>query len=227
MSEREQRAWTISALPEAHLLPDVVVAFVDGELSVVAHDRAATHIARCPVCAAETTVQRQARAAVQAAEAPRMPAGLLAALRNIPTDTDLPDDVDRLAVTPEGELVAVQRPDRVTAFGSGPVLGSSQPLGSGSSVLRTGGQHGVSRAVQGAGVVAAGLMLGALAMVGPHVLNASGQRPADPVHGDGATVSGSDPVLQANFSAPLGGGVLPRHAAQLYSSSPFARAQAR
>jgi hypothetical protein len=226
MSEREQRAWTISALPEAHLLPDVVVAFVDGELSMVAHDRAAAHIARCPVCAAETTVQRQARAAVRAAEAPRMPAGLLAALRNIPTDTDLPDDVDRLAVTPEGELVAVQRPDRVTAFGSGPVLGSSQPLGSGGSVLRTGAQHS-RRAVQGAGVVAAGLVLGALAMVGPHVLNASGQRPADPVHGDGATVSGSDPVRQANFSAPLGGGVLPGHAAQLYSSSPFARVQAR
>jgi hypothetical protein len=219
MSEREQRAWTISALPEAHLLPDVVVAFVDGELSMVAHDRAAAHIARCPVCAAETTVQRQARAAVRAAEAPRMPAGLLAALRNIPTDTDLPDDVDRLAITPEGELVAVQRPDRVSAFGSGPVLGSSQPLGG--SVLRAGPSG--RRAVQGAGVVAAGLVLGALAMVGPHALNASGQRPADPVHGDGASVSGSDPVLQANFSAPLGGGVLPKD----YSSSPFARAQAR
>ena len=225
MSEREQRAWTISALPEAHLLPDVVVAFVDGELSMVAHDRAAAHIARCPVCAAETTVQRQVRAAVQAAEAPRMPAGLLAALRNIPTDTDLPDDVDRLAVTPEGELVAVQRPDRVNAFGSGPVLGSSQPLGSGSNVLRTSAPHS-RRAVQGAGVVAAGLVLGALAMVGPHVLNASGQRPADPVHGDGATVSGTDGVRQADFSAPIGG-VLTRDAANLYSSSPFARAQAR
>jgi hypothetical protein len=224
MSEREQRAWTISALPEAHLLPDVVVAFVDGELSMVAHDRAAAHIARCPICAAETTVQRQARAAVQAAEAPRMPAGLLAALRNIPTDADLPDDVDRLAVTPEGELVAVQRPDRVNAFGSGPVLGSSQPLGSGTSVLRAGPAS--RRAVQGAGVVAAGLVLGALAMVGPHVLNASGQRPTDPVHGDGATVSGSDPVLQANFSAPLGG-VRPKDSSALYSSSPFARAQAR
>jgi hypothetical protein len=113
----------------------------------------------------------------------------------------------------------------VNAFGSGPVLGSSQPLGSGSSVLRA-APHG-RRAVQGAGVVAAGLVLGALAMVGPHVLNASGQRPTDPVHGDGATVSGSDPVLQANFSAPLGGGVRPKDASELYSSSPFARAQAR
>jgi len=66
-----------------------------------------------------------------------------------------------------------------------------------------------------------------LAMVGPHVLNASGQRPTDPVHGDGATVSGSGGVLQANFSAPLGGGVLPQDTTGRYSSSPFARAQAR
>jgi hypothetical protein len=197
MSERG--GWTISPLPEAHLLPDAVVAFVDGELSAVAHDRAATHIARCPLCATDATVQRQARDSVAAAEAPRMPAGLLAALRAIPTDTDLPDDVDRLAVTADGQLVAVQRPERAAAFGSGPVLGSSAPLGTG-SVLRAGGSHG-RRAVQGAGVVAAGLMLGALAMVGPHVLGPSGQ-PTEP--SDGST---GGEVVQANFVSPLGGGV--------------------
>ena len=91
MSERG--GWSISPLPEAHLMPDAVVAFVDGELSASAFDRASAHIARCPLCAAETTEQRQARDAVAAAEAPRMPAGLLAALRAIPTDTDrLVDD---------------------------------------------------------------------------------------------------------------------------------------
>jgi hypothetical protein len=204
MSERG--AWTISPLPEAHLLPDAVVAFVDGELSAVAHDRAATHIAHCPLCARDATVQRQARDSVAAAEAPRMPAGLLAALRAIPTDTDLPDDVDRLAVTPDGQLVAVQRPDRAAAFGSGPVLGSSAPLGTG-SVLRAGTTHG-RRAVQGAGVVAAGLMLGALAMVGPHVVSAVGQHPAEP--GEGATSGGE--IVQANFVSPLGGGVAHRDA---------------
>jgi hypothetical protein len=197
MSERG--GWTISPLPEAHLLPDAVVAFVDGELSATAHDRAATHIARCPLCATDATVQRQARDSVAAAEAPRMPAGLLAALRAIPTDTDLPDDVDRLAVTADGQLVAVQRPDQAT-FGSGPVLGSSAPLGTGSSVLRAGGSHG-RRAVQGAGVVAAGLVLGALAMVGPHLLGPS-DRPAEP--SDGST---GGEVVQANFVSPLGGGV--------------------
>ena len=200
MSTREQRTWTISALPEAHLAPDAVVAFVDGELSLTAHDRAAAHIARCPLCAAEMAVQRQARAAVQAAEAPQMPAGLLAALRAIPSDTDLPlsgsDGSERLAMTADGQLVAVQRPDR--AFGAGPMIGSSRPLGSG-NVLRTGAFHG-RRAVQGAGVVAAGLVLGALAMVGPHVLGASGQAPVEPSVHDGNTGGN---VLQANFSAPL------------------------
>jgi hypothetical protein len=203
--------WSIAPLPEAHLLPDAVVAFVDGELSPAAHERAASHIARCPVCAADTTVQRQARDAVQAAEAPRMPAGLLAALRAIPTDTDLPDDVDRLAVTPDGQLVAVQRPDRA-AFGSGPVLGSSRPLGTGNNMLRTGTAHG-RRAVQGAGVVAAGLVLGALAVVGPHVFS-SAQGPTDSPHDNSAT--NGERVVQANFGGPLAGVApdrMPAHAA--------------
>lgn len=195
-------------------MPDAVVAFVDGELSPSAFARASAHIAHCPLCAAETTEQRQARDAVQAAEAPRMPAGLLAALRAIPTDTDLPDDVDRLAITGDGQVVAVQRPERAT-FGSGPVLGSSAPLGTGSSVLR-GGFHG-RRAVQGAGVVAAGLMLGALAMVGPHALAGASPSPSSP---QDETAGGR--VIQANFSSPLGGRVTHRpdaHAAAAYRAT--------
>lgn len=195
MSDRG--GWSIPSLPEAHLLPDAVVAFVDGELSPAAFDRVAAHIAHCPLCAAETTVQRQARDAVQAAEAPRMPAGLLAALRNIPTDTDLPDDVDHLAVNPAGEVVAVQRPEQ-HAFGSGPVLGSSAPLGTGGSVLRAG--YG-RRAVQGAGVVAAGLMLGALAVAGPQSSGVATQAPVAPPTGRAGG------IVAANAVSPLGGGV--------------------
>ena len=45
------RGW---GLPEQHLLPDAVVAFVDGELSSVAHERASAHIQRCGFCAFET-----------------------------------------------------------------------------------------------------------------------------------------------------------------------------
>lgn len=158
-------------LPESHLLPDAVVAFVDGELSLGARDRAASHIAHCPFCAAEVAAQRQARAAVKDAGAPCMSAGFLASLRAIPEHTDLPMSPDNLAVTEDGRLVAIQRPDRVAGlrhlprgFGSSAPLGSSSALGNGSAVL--GSQRSVRRrAAQGAGVVVSGLVLSALAIV--------------------------------------------------------------
>ena len=60
----ELRGWQ---LPEQHLLPDAVVAFVDGELTASAHSRASAHLQRCPFCAAEAYSQQQARSAVRAA----------------------------------------------------------------------------------------------------------------------------------------------------------------
>jgi anti-sigma factor RsiW len=152
------RGWQ---LPEQHLLPDAVVAFVDGELSASAHSRASAHLARCPFCAAEAYSQQQARSAVRAADAPCAPAGLLARLGAIPQEVELPSAPDGLAVTEDGQLVTVQRPDRV-AFGGGPVLGQSRPFGTGGA-SRFGGR----RARHGAGVVVSGLMLGALVLVAP------------------------------------------------------------
>ncbi|TVT22329.1 zf-HC2 domain-containing protein [Amycolatopsis rhizosphaerae] len=166
----DPRGWSL--LPESHLLPDAIVAFVDGELSLGARDRAASHITRCPGCAADVAAQRQARAAVKRASAPSMSAGFLASLRAIPEHTDLPTTPDNLAVTEDGQLVAIQRPDRVaglrdmqTALGSGAPLGSSTPLGSGSSVLGSQRSTVRRRAAQGAGVVVSGIVLSALALV--------------------------------------------------------------
>lgn len=161
------RGWGTSV---PHLLPDAVVAYVDGELTPSSHDRASSHVAGCAFCAAEVTAQRQARAAVRAADAPCTPAGLLAALRAIPEHVDLPSAPDNLAVAEDGQLVVVQRPDAMAPLGSTPALGSSAPLGRGSALL---GQRPKSaralpgRAAQGAGVVVSGLVLGALAMVTP------------------------------------------------------------
>lgn len=155
------RGWQ---LPEQHLLPDAVVAFVDGELSPSAHSRASAHLARCPFCAAEAYSQQQARSAVRAADAPCAPASLLARLGAIPQEVELPSAPDGLAVTEDGQLVTVQRPDRA-AFGNGPVLGSSRPFGTGGGSRF--GVFGGKRARQGAGVVVSGLMLGALALVAP------------------------------------------------------------
>lgn len=165
------RGW---GLPESHLLPDAVVAFVDGELSLGAQDRASSHIARCPGCAAEVAAQRQACTAVRRAEAPSMSAGFLASLRSIPQNTELPTSPDNLALTADGQLVAIQRPDRVAGLHEADMLGGSAPLGSsaqlGSSSTVLGGGGGRfggarRRAAQGAGVVVSGLVLSALALV--------------------------------------------------------------
>src|SRR5437660_4266953 len=150
------RGWGLS---EQHLMPDAVVAFVDGELSPTAWDRASAHIAKCPYCAAEVGAQRQARAAVKAADDPSAPDWLLASLRAIPEKVEIPTTPDGLAVTDDGQLVAVQRPERIGALGGNAPLGSSPKLGEGRAVL---GWRFGKRA--GAGVVVSGLVLGALAL---------------------------------------------------------------
>ncbi|WP_414935625.1 anti-sigma factor family protein [Amycolatopsis sp. cmx-11-51] len=163
------RGW---GLPESHLLPDAIVAFVDGELSLGAQDRASAHIAHCQSCAAEVAAQRQAVTAVKQAGAPSMSAGFLASLCSIPQNTELPGAPDNLAMTADGQLVAIQRPDRVAGLrdtgvlgGTAP-LGSSAPLGQSPNVLG-GGKFGLARRkyAQGAGVVVSGLVLSALALV--------------------------------------------------------------
>ncbi|NLV81130.1 MAG: zf-HC2 domain-containing protein [Rhodococcus sp.] len=79
-----------------HLASEAVAAFVDGELRMAPHLRAAQHLSVCPECAAEVEAQQQARHALRnaATHAPTMPSSLLGALSNIPAhlcDTR-PDD---------------------------------------------------------------------------------------------------------------------------------------
>jgi len=123
-----RRGW---GLPEQHLALDALVAFVDGELTANARDRAAAHLAACSACAAEANAQRQARAAVRSAGAPSVSAGLMQALQSIPNDAELPAQPDGLALTGDGQLVAVTPGRKGERFGSGPALGSSTPLGGG------------------------------------------------------------------------------------------------
>jgi hypothetical protein len=174
-------AWRGWGFAEQHLALDALVAFVDGELSPSAYDRAASHLASCPACAADAAAQRQARTAVRSAAAPSMSPKLLQALQAIPCDAELPEQPDGLALTDDGQLVTVNRRDRATAvLGSGAVLGSSAPLGGGQSPLGSsaplGGGAEVAdhpaptkessrRTKQGAGVVFSGLVLGALALI--------------------------------------------------------------
>jgi anti-sigma factor RsiW len=187
----DERGWGLS---EQHLLPDAVVAFVDGELSPAAHDRAAAHMARCSHCLADIVAQRQAASAVQSADAPVVPAGLLAALRAIPQQVEMPATPDGLAMTEDGQLVVVQKPERMPApFGASAPLGSSAKLGEGRAVL---GRRSGRRTAQGAGVVVSGLVLGALAFVS----TGGEEQPETPTtQSDPPLVADADQIQQAGY----------------------------
>lgn len=70
--------------PIDHLTLDAVVAYADGEMPMVAFQRAAAHVAQCPQCDAEVRAQVLARTWLRSAQAPTMPNSLLDALRSIP-----------------------------------------------------------------------------------------------------------------------------------------------
>jgi anti-sigma factor RsiW len=182
------------------LLPEVVVAFVDGELSHGARDRAASHITRCQACAAEVRAQRQTVEAIRRAGAPSMSAGFLASLQSIPQHTELPSAPDNLAITADGQLVAIQRPDRVAGLRDTGVLGGVSPLGSsaplGQSANVLGGGRFKRRAAQGAGVVVSGLVLSALALVG----TSADSGDANPETGGGAPQQAN--LLPAQMAVP-------------------------
>jgi hypothetical protein len=67
-----------------HLSIEAIAAFVDGELRMNAHLRAAHHISLCPDCAAEVDGHRRARAALRDSHPIRIPSTLLGLLSQIP-----------------------------------------------------------------------------------------------------------------------------------------------
>jgi hypothetical protein len=78
-----------------HLSTEAIAAFVDGELRINAHLRAANHLSQCPQCAAEVEAQSQARAALRQSCPVQVPSSLLGMLSQIPHSS---------AVTSESEL---------------------------------------------------------------------------------------------------------------------------
>ncbi|RCW42792.1 putative zinc finger protein [Halopolyspora algeriensis] len=193
------RRWGLS---EQHLALDALVAFVDGELTPNAYDRAAAHIAGCATCRADAAAQRQARSAIRAADTPSMSPQFLRTLQSIPSETELPEQPDELALTEGGRLVTrdsrgAERTDAAQNSGpADPARGSSTRLGSGRSPLGGGtpiggdGGDRVSehppqakghgrRTKQGASVVFSGLVLGALTFMNV---------PAEDSHGTMTTV---------------------------------------
>jgi len=93
---------------QAHLTLDAIVAYVDDELSPVAHARAQAHLECCGECRAEVVAQRQARAALRGAGGPSLPSSLLHSLRSIPVEAELPPMPPGLGVTAEGQFVLLR-----------------------------------------------------------------------------------------------------------------------
>ena len=67
-----------------HLSIEAVAAYVDGELRMTAHLRAAHHLSLCQECVAEVEAQRQARAALRDSGSIVVPTSLLGLLSQIP-----------------------------------------------------------------------------------------------------------------------------------------------
>ena len=71
-----------------HLSVEAIAAFVDGELRMNAHLRAAHHLSLCPQCAAEVEDQSRARAALRDSRPISIPSALLGMLADIPRWSD-------------------------------------------------------------------------------------------------------------------------------------------
>jgi anti-sigma factor RsiW len=67
-----------------HLTLDAIVAFADGEMAMIPYQRAAAHVMRCPLCAADVAEQTAASQYLRQASLPRMPGSLFDTLRSIP-----------------------------------------------------------------------------------------------------------------------------------------------
>ena len=77
-----------------HLSTEAIAAFVDGELRMSAHLRAAHHMSMCPQCSAEVDAQGQARSALRDSCPIVVPTSLLGALSQIPHRAPADEPVD-------------------------------------------------------------------------------------------------------------------------------------
>jgi anti-sigma factor RsiW len=163
--------WRISVTApdwgQDHLSSEAIVAFVDGELASGPHARATQHLEECADCVTQVTAQRQARAELRTAGCPLLSSALLTSLRSIPQDTDLPPAPPGLAMTADGQLVAMVRQLPTQAGGPAPATGFPRST-------TTPAHHDRRRATPrqrllrvGTGVAVSGLALGAIAFAMP------------------------------------------------------------
>lgn len=96
----------MTAGSEDHLNLDAIVSFADGEMPMVAYQRAAAHVWRCALCENEVNQQIAARSWLRAAGTPAMPTSLLDSLKSIPVAAPAAGPVDGVAIDPvSGRMV--------------------------------------------------------------------------------------------------------------------------
>lgn len=196
--------WRITvATPDwgpGHLSLDAIVAYVDDELDHGPYVRATRHLAQCRECAAQVVAQGQARAALRTAEVPSLPSSLLTSLRSIPQEADLPAPPTGLAVTADGQLVSVLRPEQAASLVQEP------PAGTGGHDAHAHHDRRHRRRRIGTGVAVSGLAAGAIALALPAALGP--QEPVPTTNGVlGDTVGaggGAAQVVDARMQLPSG-----------------------
>ncbi len=163
-----------------HLSAEAVAAYVDGELAQRPFDRATGHLAACPECAAQVVAQGQASAALRSARCPSLPSSLMSALRSIPQVAELPGAPNGLAMSPDGQIVAMLRPEPSRPAEAPPAGLAEPPSGRTRRSTRI-----------GAGAAISGLALGALAL-GAAII--AGDTPA--------SAPGTPPSVDAHLQLP-------------------------
>ncbi|MFV0496267.1 anti-sigma E factor RseA [Mycobacterium sp.] len=76
-----------------HLSIEAIAAFVDGELRMNAHLRAAHHLSLCAQCEAEVDGHSRARDALRDSQPIRIPSSLLGSLEQIPQIPQIPQSL--------------------------------------------------------------------------------------------------------------------------------------
>lgn len=74
----------MSSFFDDHLSLDAVVAYADGEMSLNAYQRAAAHVMKCSICAADVAEQTATSEYLRQGRMPTMPGSLFDSLRSIP-----------------------------------------------------------------------------------------------------------------------------------------------
>jgi len=139
-----------------HLNLDAIVAFADGEMPMVAYQRAAAHVSRCQQCENEVNQQVVARSWLRSAGSPPMPTSLFDTLKSIPVAVPASRPVDGVTIDPS----------------TGRVVRSDE-------AARSAHHRGWRFRFLGAGALVAGLAVGAL-VVGADQQDAEPGRPSGP-----------------------------------------------